>query len=228
MKPFIDLSHIYNDILLDMDVSQEEINHELLSYVASHMNEIQKDPDEKQASWIDKIPYRETPPQNIKIPNKKEYDLWSKQKRNWYTFFNGAEYMWDYVLYLTDHESYVGREKPAGYKKQVIEQCPLLFKFINRLPLRIYGRIVFLGVNPRQKVYKHRDDLIDDNLPECILMNFSNNQKTLKMGWKKIKVRCITFDERLPHELNGGNRFTYTLRIDGKWNDSLRKYINKQ
>jgi hypothetical protein len=59
-------------------------------------------------------------------------------------------------------------------------------------------------------------------------MNFSNNQKTLKMGWKKIKIRCITFDERLPHELNGGNRFTYTIRIDGKWNDTLRKYINKQ
>jgi hypothetical protein len=220
MKPLVDLTYIYDEILVEMDVTQEEINYELMRYAAGNIHEMQKDPDEKQKSWIDSIPYQGITPQEIHTPNKKEYKSWSKQKRNWFTFFNGAEYMWDYVMYLTEHEKYVDREKATKFKQKVLNECPLLCEFIRKLPMDIQGRVIFLGVNPRQQVYKHADNR-NTSLPECILMNFGPHQKLMSIEGYKIKIRCAVFDERLPHTLNGGNTFTYTLRIDGKWTKEL-------
>ena len=227
MNPVVDLSHIYNEILNNMNVTQEEINYELMHYAAGNIHEMHKDRDEKQESWIDSIPYQGITPQEIHIPNKKEYGSWSKQKRNWFTFFNGAEYIWDYVMYLTEHESYVGREKAAEFKQKVLNECPLLCEFIRKLPMDVFGRIIFLGVNPRQPVYKHIDNR-NTPLPECIVMNFGPHQKTLSIENYNIKVRCATLDERLPHKLDGGNKFTYTLRIDGKWNKELSRALKNE
>jgi hypothetical protein len=209
-----------------MDVTQEEINYELMRYAASNISNMQKDPDEKQAGWIDRIPYQEITPQEIHIRNKKEYRSWTKQKRNWFTFFNGAEYMWDYVMYLTKHEEYVDREKATEFKQEVLDECPLLCKFIRKLPMVVYGRVMFLGVNPRQQVYRHIDER-NSSLPECILMNFGPHQKLMSIEGYKVKVRCVFFDETKPHALSGNNVFTYTLRIDGMWNATLRDFIEK-
>ncbi len=52
MNPVVDLSHIYNEILNNMNVTQEEINYELMHYAAGNIHEMQKDPDEKQKSSI--------------------------------------------------------------------------------------------------------------------------------------------------------------------------------
>lgn len=221
-KALTNLEHIHTEILIQNNIDQNQLDHETIMFFTKNRYTMIKDPSYDQYKWILTIPYEGDRPQY------KDVDL-DKKDLDWYLYFSGKEYMWDWVGFGTENTYFSKRSQPSNYTETFKDICPTLVQYIDKLPFKQRGRVLLLGVSPRQPVYPHQDSIKD--YPECILLNFSNNIKTINVKYDDNiitqEMRCLTFDERLLHWITPTNYFTYTVRIDGEFTDEFRYFLTQ-
>ena len=139
----------------------------------------------------------------------------------------GATIPWFFGLYLRENTFF---EKTGGGKyTEVMKHFPLLKDYLESLPFKEIGRVLFFCTYPGAGVTMHRDAHMTDHKDHNINLFFDGGGRP-SFVWdekKKQKIylekdaKSYFFNNRDYHGVDPEPTFRYTLRVDGTFNDDI-------
>lgn len=178
----------------------------------------QFDPDGRHRRAIDQI-IATTPVDN----------LFSAVYRYVY-FAMGAPIPWFFALYL----KYSGFKDKAtdGQWLPAATRFPKLLKYIETLPFKEIGRVLFFTTYPNAGVVMHRDSNVNEHKDHNINLFFTGGRPSYvwdDINNKKVYLdptaKSYFFNNRDYHGVDPEPQFRYTLRIDGTFTDELQEKL---
>ena len=139
----------------------------------------------------------------------------------------GATIPWFFGLYLKENAFFDKTE--GGKYTEAMEYFPLLKQYLDTLPFRDIGRVLFFCTYPGAGVTMHRDAHMTDHKDHNINLFFEGGSRP-SFVWdekKKEKIylekeaRSYFFNNRDYHGVDPEPVFRYTLRVDGTFNDNI-------
>lgn len=140
----------------------------------------------------------------------------------------GAPVPWFFVLNLKLNDFH-SKNKTGGEYSPVIKYFPKLRKYLDELPFKMIGRVVFFVSYPNSPVLIHRDAVVTEHKDHNLNLFFTGGDRS-SFIWdekKKEKIylekgsRSYFFNNRDYHGVDADPRVRYTLRIDGIFQDHL-------
>lgn len=134
---------------------------------------------------------------------------------------------WFFGLYLKEN-SFFGKTEGGTYT-EAAEYFPKLIQYIETLPFKHVGRILFFTTFPNTGVTIHRDGPMQDHCDHNINLFFTSGSRK-SFVWDEVKkekvyleqdARSYFFNNRDYHGVDPETSFRYTLRIDGTFTDEL-------
>lgn len=146
-------------------------------------------------------------------------------------FAMGAIVPWFFDLHLKTN-SFAGKGQ-LGQWTPVSEHFPKLKAYLETLPFKSIGRVLFFTSYPNAGVAIHRDSFVEPHRDHNINLFFTGGDRK-SFIWdaqKKEKIylesgaRSYFFNNRDYHGVDPEPRFRYTLRIDGVFTDNMQKEL---
>lgn len=247
---------ILNEMHITKEDIHHEIKQFLTEAIWNDPSLIYSDPDFNQPNWIDTIKSavhemgRKTQIdilEELPVKDQKYVDSLKKPQRDWYMFFSGASCNQNFTVnftYMTEEQREIlknvlgstggatidwnGKCMAQDWKHYVLDHCPLLVEFINRLPFEERGLVQMMGVLPNNPVPNHKDvtdwgrrvddfyfmSFMPDNMPKHI--NIFENGKYIKYN-----VKCMWFADNDLHGVGPMPYFSYNVRVDGRFDRKI-------
>jgi len=139
----------------------------------------------------------------------------------------GGVIPWYFGLYIKNNT--FGEKRNGGEFTEAAVHFPKLLKYLDTLPFKEIGRVLFFTTYPNTGVAIHRDSPMMNHKDHNINLFFtSGSRKSFiwdEVNKKKIYLdsdaRSYYFNNRDFHGVDPEPRFRYTLRIDGTFTDEL-------
>lgn len=145
-------------------------------------------------------------------------------------FAMGAPIPWFFALYLK-FSSFADKTKPGEWLPTA-QRFPKLVKYIETLPFKSIGRVLFFTTYPNAGVMMHRDSIMADHKDHNINLFFKAGRPSYvwdDINNKKVfldpTARSYFFNNRDYHGVDAEPHFRYTLRIDGTFTDELQEQL---
>jgi len=145
-----------------------------------------------------------------------------------YIYFKmGGVIPWFFGLYLKKN-TFLDK-KDGGELTDAAKHFPKLMKYIETLPFKEVGRVLFFTTYPNNGVAIHRDSPVMNHKDHNINLFFTSGSRK-SFIWDEIKkkkiyldptARSYYFNNRDFHGVEPEPRFRYTLRVDGTFTDEL-------
>lgn len=140
----------------------------------------------------------------------------------------GSVIPWYFVLYLKE-TSFFKKTKPNDNYLEECRYFPKLLKYIETLPFKHIGRILFFTSYPNAGVLTHRDSIVTNHKDHNINLYFSGGWRpsyiwdeiTKQKTYLEKGSRSYFFNNRDHHGVDPEAVFRYTVRIDGTFTDEL-------
>lgn len=139
----------------------------------------------------------------------------------------GATIPWFFGLYLKENTFLA--KTGGGQYTEVMNRFPLLKDYLESLPFKEIGRVLFFCTYPGAGVTTHRDANMTDHKDHNINLFFSAGSRP-SFVWDEKKdekiyleesARSYFFNNRDYHGVDPEPNFRYTLRVDGTFNDDM-------
>ena len=143
-------------------------------------------------------------------------------------FALGAVIPWFYGCYLKMN-TFVNKTKDTGRWTDNAKRFPNVVKYLETLPFKNIGRVLFFTTYPNAGVAIHRDSIVAEHKDHNINLFFSGGWRP-SFIWdekKKEKVylekgaRSYFFNNRDYHGVDPEHNYRYTLRVDGTFTDEF-------
>ena len=131
-------------------------------------------------------------------------------------------------------------KKNSFYEKAVngewtheAQHFPKLIKYLETLPFKSIGRVLFFTTYPNSGVAIHRDSYVEEHKDHNINLFFTGGDRPSFIWDAKNKekiylekgARSYFFNNRDYHGIDPESSFRYTLRVDGIFTDELQKEL---
>jgi len=146
----------------------------------------------------------------------------------------GANIPWFFSLYLRNQGFNQKLKEPETlWTDEAITHFPNVIKYLESLPFKIIGRVLFFTTYPNSGVTAHRDYYIEDHKDQNINLFFAGGWRP-SFVWDDIKKKKVYleknstsyfFNNRDYHGVDSEPNFRYTLRVDGIFEDWLQKEL---
>lgn len=142
-------------------------------------------------------------------------------------FAMGAVIPWFFACYLKKQDFI--KKTTTGTWTENAKYFPKLVEYLDTLPFKEIGRVLFFTTYPKAGVAIHRDSIVEEHKDHNINLFFESGWRP-SFIWdekKKEKVyleqgaRSYYFNNRDYHGVDPEPVFRYTLRIDGTFTDEL-------
>ena len=152
-----------------------------------------------------------------------------EQKVKYCTFALGAAQVWYFSVFLLQNE-YLDRQDPSKMERGIYADLfPKTIDFVqNRLPFKYVSRAILFSTFPGAEVRCHRDYVNTNHTDHHICFNFGPGRRAYVydcMEQRKIFAprngRAYMFNDRDYHGVAPVPYFTYTIRVDGQFEDWL-------
>lgn len=139
---------------------------------------------------------------------------------------------WYFSVYLR-RNIFIDKTKPELGWEPIADYFPKLKEYINTLPFKNVGRVLFFTTFPNYGVPTHRDSVVRDHKDHNINLFFDQGTRP-SFIWDEIKkekvyleqgARSYFFNNRDYHGVDPEPSFRYTLRVDGTFTDDLCKEL---
>jgi hypothetical protein len=148
-------------------------------------------------------------------------------------FAMGAVIPWFFACYLKKNE-FNKKTKDLGGWTENAKFFPKVIEYINTLPFKEVGRILFFTSYPNAGVAIHRDSIVTEHSDHNINLFFEGgwrpsfiwNEKNKQKVYLENNARSYFFNNRDYHGVDSEPIFRYTLRIDGTFTDELCEKLN--
>jgi len=151
----------------------------------------------------------------------------------YFYFAVGALIPWFFTVYLKEANFF---NKATDEKSRWTEDAklfPKLLSYIDTLPFKSIGRILFFTTYPGAGVIIHRDGVVTDHKDHNINLffkpgwrpSFIYNEITKEKIFLEQGARSYFFNNRDYHGVDSEPVFRYTLRIDGTFTDELQEKL---
>lgn len=146
-----------------------------------------------------------------------------------YAYFAlGSVIPWFFACYLKEG-GFNEKSKDNEKWTSAAAHFPKLLKYIETLPFKEIGRIMFFTTYPRSGVVTHRDSIIEEHKDHNINLFFDGgwrpsfvwDEKTKEKHYLQSGARSYFFNNRDYHGVDAEPIFRYTLRIDGTFTDEM-------
>jgi hypothetical protein len=143
-------------------------------------------------------------------------------------FAMGAVIPWFFALYLKKND-FGKKTEDIGQWTESAKYFPNLVKYIETLPFKTVGRVLFFTSYPQAGVVIHRDSVVAEHKDHNINLFFDGGWRP-SFIWnehKKEKVylpngsKSYFFNNRDYHGVDPEPVFRYTLRVDGTFTDEV-------
>lgn len=143
-------------------------------------------------------------------------------------FAMDAAIPWFFALYLKRADFWKKTEDVGVWTKSA-DLFPKLRKYLDTLPFKTIGRVLFFTTYPNAGVTIHRDANVVEHSDHNINLFFSAGSRP-SFVWDEIKkekiyldssARSYFFNNRDYHGVDPEPRFRYTVRVDGTFTDEL-------
>jgi hypothetical protein len=143
-------------------------------------------------------------------------------------FAMGAVIPWFFALYLKKND-FGKKTDDIGQWTESAKYFPNLVKYIETLPFKTVGRVLFFTSYPQAGVVIHRDSVVAEHKDHNINLFFDGGWRP-SFIWnehKKEKVylpngsKSYFFNNRDYHGVDPEPVFRYTLRVDGTFTDEV-------
>lgn len=143
-------------------------------------------------------------------------------------FALGAAIPWFFAVYLK-RASFANKAKDVGVYTETSMLFPNVIKYIETLPFKHVGRILFFTTYPNAGVITHRDSVVEEHKDHNLNLFFDGGWRP-SFVWDEIKkekiylpkgAKSYFFNNRDYHGVDAEPTFRYTLRIDGTFTDEL-------
>lgn len=143
-------------------------------------------------------------------------------------FAMGAAIPWFFALYLK-HNNFGTKTEDKGIWTPSSNYFPKVKAYLDTLPFKVIGRVLFFTTYPNAGVVIHRDAGVVEHSDHNINLFFSPGWRP-SFVWDEIKkekiyleqgARSYFFNNRDYHGVDAEPTFRYTLRVDGTFTDEL-------
>jgi hypothetical protein len=143
-------------------------------------------------------------------------------------FALGSVIPWFYACYLKTN-SFKTKTEDTGKWTENVTYFPNLVKYLETLPFKTIGRVLFFTTYPNAGVAIHRDSVVEEHSDHNINLFFGGGWRP-SFVWdekKKEKIylekgaRSYFFNNRDYHGVDPEPNYRYTLRIDGTFTDEF-------
>ncbi len=150
-------------------------------------------------------------------------------------FAMGSTIPWMFTVYLKRNifRTKTGAAQQFDWTDTAKQHFPKVMKYIESLPFKSVGRVLFFTTYPNARVPAHRDWYLnphkDHNInlffnagwrPSYVLDDINNKKHYLPEG-----ATSYFFNNRDYHGVDAVSEFRYTLRVDGVFEDSLAESL---
>jgi hypothetical protein len=146
-----------------------------------------------------------------------------------YAYFAlGAPIPWYFGLYLKQVDFFKKTSDRTSVFTQDARFFPNVLKYIETLPFKSVGRVLFFTTYPNAGVVIHRDSVMAEHRDHNINLFFTGSRPSFV--WDEIKkekvyldksAKSYFFNNRDYHGVDPEPVFRYTLRVDGTFTDEL-------
>lgn len=141
----------------------------------------------------------------------------------------GAIIPWFFVVYLKLNHFTTKTNDDAASWSSAAKYFPKLLKYLDTLPFKSIGRVLFFTTYPNAPIATHRDSVIKEHSDHNINLFFTGGDrksyifdpKTKERVYLQPNSRSYFFNNRDFHGVDAEPKFRYTLRIDGTFNDDI-------
>lgn len=144
----------------------------------------------------------------------------------------GADIPWFYAYYLRVQDFSKKLELPEMlWTEEALKFFPNVIKYVESLPFKTIGRVLFFTTYPNAGVTAHRDYYIAPHKDQNINLFFAGGWRP-SFVWDDIKNEKVYlpegstsyfFNNRDYHGVDPEPQFRYTLRVDGVFTNELQK-----
>lgn len=162
----------------------------------------------------------------LEIANKSENPQQAMYK---YAYFAmGSVIPWFFACYLKKND-FSKKTKDTGEWTDNAKYFPNIVKYLDTLPFKEIGRVLFFTTYPHAGVTTHRDSVVAEHKDHNINLFFDGGWRP-SFVWDEIKrekiylesgARSYFFNNRDYHGVDPEPVFRYTLRVDGTFTDEL-------
>jgi len=143
-------------------------------------------------------------------------------------FALGSAIPWFYALYLKE-SGFEGKTNSNNTWTDNSKYFPKLLKYLETLPFKTIGRVLFFTTYPTAGVVIHRDSIMAEHKDHNINLFFDGGWRPSFIWDEKRKekiylekgAKSYFFNNRDYHGVDPEPNFRYTIRIDGTFNDEL-------
>jgi hypothetical protein len=146
-----------------------------------------------------------------------------------YAYFAlGAVIPWFFACYLKKN-GFFEKTADTGVWTESAKHFPNVVKYLDTLPFKNIGRVLFFTTYPNAGVVTHRDSVVAEHKDHNINLFFSSGSRPSFIWDEKLKkkiylekdARSYFFNNRDYHGVDAEPVFRYTLRVDGTFTDEL-------
>ena len=143
-------------------------------------------------------------------------------------FAMGAVIPWFFALYLKKND-FGKKTQDLGEWTESSKHFPKLIEYVNQLPFKTIGRVLFFTTYPNAGVVIHRDSVVTEHKDHNINLFFDGGWRP-SFIWDEVKkekiflesdAKSYFFNNRDYHGVDPEPVFRYTLRVDGTFTDEL-------
>lgn len=143
-------------------------------------------------------------------------------------FAMGAVIPWFFALYLKKND-FNKKTHDLGQWTEAAKLFPNVVDYVNSLPFKTIGRVLFFTTYPNAGVVTHRDSIVTEHSDHNINLFFASgsrpsfvwDEKTKEKKYLDVNARSYFFNNRDYHGVDPQPVFRYTLRVDGTFTDEL-------
>lgn len=147
-------------------------------------------------------------------------------------FALGSAIPWFYACYLKKNV-FGQKTRNTGEWTENVKLFPNVMKYLETLPFKVIGRVLFFTTYPNAGVITHRDSIVAEHKDHNINLFFDGGWRPSYV-WDEIKKtktylakgsKSYFFNNRDYHGVDPEPVFRYTLRVDGTFTDELCKEL---
>jgi hypothetical protein len=143
-------------------------------------------------------------------------------------FAMGSVIPWFFALYLKKND-FKKKTQDTGQWTDSAKLFPGVVEYVNSLPFKTVGRVLFFTTYPNAGIVTHRDSVVAEHRDHNINLFFASgsrpsfiwNEKTKEKTYLDKNARSYFFNNRDYHGVDPEPVFRYTLRVDGTFTDEL-------
>ena len=150
-----------------------------------------------------------------------------------YAYFAlGAVIPWFFALYLKKND-FGKKTQDLGQWTEAAKLFPNVVNYVNQLPFKTVGRVLFFTTYPNAGVVTHRDSVVAEHKDHNINLFFASGGRP-SFIWDEVNkektyldkdARSYFFNNRDYHGVDAEPIFRYTLRVDGTFTDELCEHL---